>query len=87
VSDQKPEEEQWWRSHPWQGRHLFAENRRKFPGEELLKYNRQYVAWYPDGSGIFDSDADPDLLWKRLEASGDDPATYCIEYITDETYI
>jgi hypothetical protein len=70
------------------GRHLFAENRRKFPGEELLtKYNRKYVAWYPDGSGIHDSDPDPIVLRERIEASGDDPAWYLIEYITDEMYI
>jgi hypothetical protein len=87
MSEHAKDSGQWWRSHPWQGRHLFAENRRKFPPEELEKYLGKYVAWFPDGSGIFDSDKDHDALWSRLKASGDDPATYCIEYITDETYV
>jgi hypothetical protein len=77
----------WWRNHPWHGRHLFAENRSRFPPEELLKYNHRYVAWYPDGSGIHDSDPDSLVLRERIKASGDDPAWYLIEYITDETYI
>jgi hypothetical protein len=75
------------RAHPWRGAHLFAENRRKFPPEELLKYFGKYVAWSPDGSSIFDSDCDHDALWERIKASRDEPGLYCIEYITDETYI
>ncbi len=86
MSEQGQDGVPWWRNHPWQGRHLFRENRSKFPTEELLKYNRQYVAWIPDGSGIRDSGPDMFTVWKQIEASGDDPSLYCYEYITDETY-
>jgi hypothetical protein len=77
----------WWRNDPWMGRQFYHENRRKYPAEELLKYLGKYVAWYPDGSGIHDSDPDSIILWERIKASGDDPAWYLIEYITDETYV
>jgi hypothetical protein len=87
MSSQPQDRNQWWRHHPWQGRHLFRENRNKFPAEELLKYNRMYVAWYPDGSGILDADPDEITLWERIKASGDDPFLYLIEYISDETYV
>src|SRR5436190_96783 len=66
----------WWRNDPWYGGHLFYENRNKFPLEELAKYNGQYVAWIPDGSGIHDSDPDPIALRARIRASGDEPAMY-----------
>lgn len=77
----------WWRNDPWNGRQMFRENRNKFPVEELLKYNRQYVAWFPDGSGIYDSDTDPTALRDRILAAGDEVAMYCIEYITDEAFV
>jgi hypothetical protein len=76
----------WWRNDPWNGRQMFHENRGKFPVEELLKYNNKYVAWFPDGSGIYDSDPDPDALRERIRAAGDEVALYCIEYITDEAF-
>jgi hypothetical protein len=87
MSAQPQRQDQWWRSHPWNGRHLFHENRGKFPVEELLKYNRMYVAWYPDGSGIHDADSDEIVLRERIKASGDDPFLYRIEYISDESYV
>jgi hypothetical protein len=87
MSEQGQDGVQWWRNHPWQGRHLFAENRAKHLEEVFAKYYRQFVAWFPDGSGIFDADPDEDALRERVKASGDDPATYLIEYITDEAYI
>jgi hypothetical protein len=87
MSTEKQDGAPLWRNHPWRGRHLFAENRGKFPAEELLKYNRTFVAWYPDGSGIFDSDADHNALWERVKAAEDEPALYLIEYITDEAFI
>ena len=77
----------WWQNDPSHGGRMFLENRGKFPMAELRKYNRQYVAWIPDGSGIRDSDTDPIALHERIKASGDEPAMYHIEYITDETYI
>lgn len=73
----------WWRNDPWLGAHLFAENRNKFPAEQLEKYNQKHVAWFPDGSGIRDADAGMYALWKRLEAAGDDPSWYCYEYVSD----
>ena len=87
MSEQPQEGVPWWRKDPWYGGHLFSENRNKFPLEELAKYNGKYVAWIPDGSGIHDSDTDPVALRARIRASGDEPAMYHIEYISDETYI
>jgi hypothetical protein len=88
MSETKQSERPWWLDDPWRGNHLFEENRNKYPGEELLaKYNRKFVAWYPDGSGICDSDEDRVALWNRLKTSVEVPEMYHIEYITDETYI
>jgi hypothetical protein len=87
VTTQSQDSMPGWRNHPWLGGHLFPENRNKFPVEELLKYNRQYVAWLPDGSGIRASGPDMITVWKQIESSGDDPSLYCYEYITDETYV
>lgn len=72
----------WWRNHPWMGRHLAAENRTRFPLQELAKYNHMHVAWFPDGSGIRDADEDGDALIERLRASGDDLSWYTYEYIS-----
>lgn len=77
----------WWRNHPWMGRHLAAENRSKFPLDELYKYNNMHVAWYPDGSGIRDADRDGMVLWERIKASGDDPTWYTYEFVSDEPMI
>jgi hypothetical protein len=87
MSEQSQNGVPWWRTDPWNGRHMFYENRAKFPVEELLKYNGKYVAWFPDGSGILDSDIDRKALRERIIASGDDPFFYNIEYITDEAQI
>jgi hypothetical protein len=86
MSEQQQADVPWWRNHPWQGRHLFNENRTK--NIHLLdKYNKMWVAWFPDGSGIHDVDPDPVVLRERIKASGDDPACYSYEYVSDETYI
>jgi hypothetical protein len=82
VSGPQPEEVPWWRNDPWMGRHLAAENRNKFPLEELARYHNQVVAWFPDGSGIRDADEDADALWERIKASGDDPSWYTYEFIS-----
>ena len=87
MSETKQPERPWWLDDPWRGTHLFAQNRGRFTWKELEKYKDRFVAWYPDGSGIHDSDPDSIVLWERIKASGDDPAWYLIEYITDETYI
>jgi hypothetical protein len=81
MSEPKSEELPWWRTHPWQGRHLFWENRNKVPLEVLEKYNNMHVAWFPDGSGIRDADADGEAMIKRIEESGDDPQWYTYEYV------
>jgi hypothetical protein len=87
MSDTKQDSVPWWRNDPWMGGHLFAENRRKFPPEELRKYNGQFVAWFPDGSGIRDADPDQFVLQDRIKASGEELYWYSIEYISDEMYI
>jgi hypothetical protein len=81
MSEQKNGELPWWRTHPWLGAHLFAENRNKVPLEVLQPYNHMRVAWFPDGSGIRDADVDGVALYERIKASGDDPSWYCYEYI------
>ena len=87
MSEPKQAEVPWWRNDPWFGGHLFYENRNKFPGEELLKYDHMHIAWNPDGSGIRDADEDRVVLWKRIKASGDDPQWYHYEYFsTDEIF-
>ena len=87
MSEQKQPERPWWLDDPWRGTHLFDENRGKHLAEVFEKYNRKFVAWYPDGSGIHDSDEDWEALWNRLKASVELPEMYLIEYITDETYV
>ena len=59
----------------------------RLPRAELEKHNGQYVAWFPDGSGIYDSDPDPMALRERIKAAGDEVATYLIELISDEPQI
>jgi hypothetical protein len=80
MSEQPTDDVPWWRNGPWLGRHLFAENRNK-NAHLLQAYNNMHVAWYPDGSGIRDADADMFVLWKRIEASGDDPQWYSYEHV------
>jgi hypothetical protein len=87
MSEQPKDGVPWWRNDPWYGGHKFYENRYRFPVEELMKYNGRYVAWFPDGSGIFDSDPNPIVLEDRIAATGDEVAMYPIESITDETYV
>jgi hypothetical protein len=85
MSEQPQDAVPWWRNDPCYGGHMFLENRGKFPIEELRKYNHQYVPWIPDGSGFHDFDTDPIGLHERVKASGDEPAIYHIEHISDET--
>jgi hypothetical protein len=87
MNEQSKDGVQWWRTDPWYGAHLFSENRARFPEEELEKYLGKYVAWFPDGSGIIDSDPDPGALRARVEAAGYDPLMYRIEDMTGESYI
>jgi hypothetical protein len=79
MSEQKQDEVPWWRNDPRLGFHLFAENREK--NRDLLRQHEgKIVAWFPDGSGIRDADADSIALWDRIVASGDEPWWYYYEY-------
>jgi hypothetical protein len=49
---------------------LYHENRARFSDEELAAYAGQMIAWWPDGSRIFDADADYQALFKRVDAAG-----------------
>jgi hypothetical protein len=70
---------------PWQGGpcydgQLRRENMRKNAG--LLRgLEGKFVAWYPDGSGIRDIDANSIELWDRIRLSGEWPTTYYFEYV------
>jgi hypothetical protein len=86
MSEQTQDGVPWWRKDPWYCGEMFLKNRSTFPMETLAKYVGQYVAWIPDGSGIYDSDIDQDALEDRIKALGDHPMMYHIEYISDETY-
>jgi hypothetical protein len=48
----------------------FHENRNNFPAERLAAYAGQMVAWWPDGSRIFDADANYQALFRRLVDAG-----------------
>jgi hypothetical protein len=87
MSEQTQDGAPWWRHDRCFGGRMSLENRSKYPVEELRKYNRQYVAWIPDGSGVHDSDPDRIALVEQIRAAGDEPAIYHSEYIPDETYI
>jgi hypothetical protein len=49
-----------------------------------MKYNNMHVAWFPDGSGIRDADADLVVLANRIEDSGEVLAWYTLEYVSDQ---
>jgi hypothetical protein len=65
---------------PWLGPEYF-ENRHKFPIDELIKYEDQYIAWSWDGSRVLASDADRNELDRKLEAAGIDPSRVVHEFI------
>jgi hypothetical protein len=86
MSEQSSDGVPWWRNDPWLGGHLFLENRNKNCAL-LLQYDGMHLAWFPDGSGIRDADADGFELWKRIEAPRDDPSWYVYEYFSTEPNI
>lgn len=58
----------------------FLRGRQKHSTEELRKkYPWDYVAWYPDGSAIYDSDPDFDTLCARIDASPEKDVWFVIE--------
>ena len=67
----------------------FAENRDKFPAEELMRYGGKVVAWWVDGSRIVDSDVDGVALVDRLRANGFDMTYVKLENIPfpGETFV
>jgi hypothetical protein len=48
----------------------FHENRRNFSEDQLAAYAGKLVAWWPDGSRIFDADASYKALFQRLSDAG-----------------
>jgi hypothetical protein len=57
----------------------FRENQRRFPAEELAKYNGLYVAWSPDGTRILASDRDMVQLYRAVQAAGHDLSQILID--------
>lgn len=48
----------------------FDKNRAKYPPEQLVAYEGQFVAWSPDGLRILASAADRAALYKKLDEAG-----------------
>ncbi len=59
----------------------FHENRNRFPAEQLAAYAGQMAAWWPDGSRIFDADADHRDLFRRLRDAGYRISFFQLEWI------
>ena len=57
----------------------FHENRDKFTREQLAAYADQWVAWWPDGSRIYDADASLTALEQRLHTAGYRTAFFMLE--------
>jgi len=60
---------------------LYAENRRRFPANQLIPYHGKFVAWSPDGTRILASGEEREEVWKKLEAAGLDPSQVVNDYI------
>jgi len=52
---------------------LYAENRPKYPSEELLKYADEWVAFSPDGTRILDHGKDFEGVRAAMRAKGLNP--------------
>ena len=59
----------------------FDENRRKFPLDELAKYDGLHIAWSWDGSRIVASGADMEEVERKVIASGIDPSRVVYSYV------
>jgi hypothetical protein len=59
----------------------FDENRRNIPADQLAAYAGQMVAWWPDGSRIFDADANYRALFRRLRDAGYPISFVMLEWI------
>jgi hypothetical protein len=69
-----------WRNDLWRGRQFFTENRNKNV-EKLANYAGQVVVWYPDGHDIWGAGPDEVVLWKRLEAAGEETWAFVFEWV------
>ena len=67
---------------PWTDA-CFIENQRKFPADELLRYQGQHIAWSWDGSRILAADADHRALDQKLRDTGIDPLRVIYDYVED----
>jgi hypothetical protein len=65
---------------PWLGLEYF-ENQRKFPPEELLKYEDQHIAWSWDSTQILASASDMEELDRKLEQMGIDTSRVVHDYV------
>jgi hypothetical protein len=59
----------------------YAENRWRFPPEELMKYAGQHVAFSADGKRIVASAETDEELYKKLLAAGIDPSQVVGSYV------
>src|SRR4051794_16074532 len=59
----------------------FRQNRDNFPAEQLAAYAGQMVAWWPDGSRIFDADVSHKALYQRLRDAGYALSFFMLELI------
>lgn len=59
----------------------YAQNRRRFPPEELAKYAGKYIAFSLDGTRVLASSATEEGLEKQLQADGIDPSQIVGSYI------
>lgn len=59
----------------------FDENQRKFPLDELAKYEGQHIAWSWDGTRIVASGADWDEVERKVIAAGVDPQRVVLDYV------
>ncbi len=61
----------------------FLENQRKFPADELLRYQGQHIAWSWDGLQILAADAERRALDQKLRNKGIDPLKVIHDYVED----
>jgi hypothetical protein len=61
----------------------FLENQRRFPAEELLRYQGQHIAWSWDGSRVLAADANRRVLDQKLRDAGIDPLHVIHDFVED----
>ena len=61
----------------------FAENRDKFPTEELWKLIRHHIAWSWDGTHILAAARTEKELYQKLDESGIDISRVVFDYVDD----